>query len=46
MSGTIPSPPQYAFVAWFSVLKKHMGNFTFTYLFNMIKGLGKVSSFY
>jgi hypothetical protein len=27
------STPQYAFVAWFSVKKKHMDNFTFAFMY-------------
>jgi hypothetical protein len=30
MSGAIPSLPQYAFMAWYSVERKHRDNFTFT----------------
>jgi hypothetical protein len=29
MSGAIPPLPQYAFMAWCSVKKKHRDNFTF-----------------
>jgi hypothetical protein len=31
MSGTVPSLPQYAFIAWCSVKKEHKVNFTFTF---------------
>jgi hypothetical protein len=30
MRGAIPSLSQYAFMAWYSVKKKHRDNFTFT----------------
>jgi hypothetical protein len=30
MRGAIPPLPQYAFMAWYSVKKKHRDNFTFT----------------
>jgi hypothetical protein len=29
MIGAIPPLPQYAFMAWYSVKEKYMGNFTF-----------------
>jgi hypothetical protein len=32
MSEAIPPLPQYAFMAWCSVKKKHRDNFTFTLL--------------
>jgi hypothetical protein len=47
MSGTIPSHPQYAFMVWCSVKKKHGDNFTFYLLsFPVQNGLrqGVVSS--
>jgi len=37
MSGVIPPLPQYAFMAWCSVKKKHGDNFTFTLLFWIAK---------
>jgi hypothetical protein len=33
MHGAIPLLPQYAFMVWFSVKKKHRGNFTFAFAF-------------
>jgi hypothetical protein len=36
MSGAIPPLPQYAFMAWCSVTKKHRDSFTFTFTFTIL----------
>jgi len=39
MHGTISPLPQYAFMAWCSVKKKHRDNFTFT-LYELVNDTG------
>jgi hypothetical protein len=35
MRGVTSPLPQYAFMAWYLITKKHMDNFTFTFTFNI-----------
>jgi hypothetical protein len=45
MRGDIPPLPQYAFTSWCSIeKKKHRGNFTVTFLYNVKQLCGRVKS--